>query len=438
MSDNNIVSGRDFKVFALQNTPELKRQMLNWANRFNICCFMDNHFYEGKHQSYECLLAVGAWKWVKLNAGNALDLLGSFRTGINDWLFGHVGFGIQKELYGIDNDHRDPAGFADAYFFVPEHLLLLKQGTLQISSYSMDESVLLREILAVADPQELRPEPLRWSAQFTREGYIDTIKKLQAHIHRGDCYEINFCQAFSAWNAVIDPPKIFWELGNQSPTPFAVYYRIEDAHLLCASPERYFRTETGKVWSQPIKGTAGRDTKDPRADKAIAHQLRESAKEQAENVMVVDLVRNDLSRVCKPGTVTVEELFGIYPFPQVYQMISTVMGELLEGKDWLDILTVSFPMGSMSGAPKKRVLELIRQYELGGRGIFSGTVGYVDPDGRADFNVVIRSILYNKATGYLGYLVGSGITGYADAAAEYEECLLKAAAIMAVLNNTGE
>ena len=148
--------------------------------------------------------------------------------------------------------------------------------------------------------------------------------------------------------------------------------------------------------------------------------------------MVVDLVRNDLSKICREGTVQVEELFGIYSFPQVHQMISTITGELQPGLSFADIIKQTFPMGSMTGAPKKKVMELIEQYENTRRGIFSGAVGYIKPGGDFDFNVVIRSILYNQATQYLSYLVGSAITFYSKAAEEYEECLLKAEALKKV------
>jgi para-aminobenzoate synthetase component 1 len=149
--------------------------------------------------------------------------------------------------------------------------------------------------------------------------------------------------------------------------------------------------------------------------------------------MVVDLVRNDLARICQPGSVRVAELFGIYAFPQVFQMISTIEGEMRPGLHWADAILNCFPMGSMTGAPKHRVTQLIAQYERSRRGLFSGAVGYVTPDGDFDFNVVIRSLFYNQQSHYLSYLVGSGITWYSDPQAEYEECLVKAEGIRRAL-----
>jgi para-aminobenzoate synthetase component 1 len=182
-----------------------------------------------------------------------------------------------------------------------------------------------------------------------------------------------------------------------------------------------------------MKGTAGRDLMDSANDEALKKVLESSAKEQAENVMIVDLVRNDLSKVCTDGTVKVDELFKIYSFPQVHQMISTISGELDPSVNFSDIVKATFPMGSMTGAPKRRVIELTEQYEVSSRGIYSGAVGYFTPEDDFDFNVVIRSLMYNKSTRYLSYHVGSGITFYSDPEKEWEECLLKAEGIKKVL-----
>ena len=191
------------------------------------------------------------------------------------------------------------------------------------------------------------------------------------------------------------------------------------------------RRETNII-SQPIKGTSRRNLQDSAADEFSKTQLYNSNKDRAENVMVVDLVRNDLSKLCVEGSVQVDELFGIYSFPQVHQMVSTISGVLQPGISFAEIIRKTFPMGSMTGAPKKKVMELIETYETVKRGIFSGAVGYINPAGDFDFNVVIRSVLYNQSARYLSYLVGSGITFYSNAAAEYEECLLKAEAIKKV------
>ena len=255
------------------------------------------------------------------------------------------------------------------------------------------------------------------------------------HIQKGDCYEINFCQEFHSIDTTIDAVTLYAQLTALSPTPFACYYKENKSHLICASPERWLKKQGNKILSQPIKGTVKRELANTEKDELLKNELFHSSKDRSENVMVVDLVRNDFSRVCKAGTVHVDELYGIYSFPQVHQMISTISGQLLDGVGMEALVESGFPMGSMTGAPKKKVMELIKQYEPIQRGIFSGAVGYIKPNKDFDFNVVIRSLLYNSENHYLSYLVGSGITIYSNPEQEYEECLLKAKAMETVLGN---
>ena len=256
---------------------------------------------------------------------------------------------------------------------------------------------------------------------------------MKIHILRGDCYEINFCQEFYAEGVSINPVSIYHSLGAASPNPYSAFYKLDDKFLLCASPERYLKKTGSNILSQPIKGTWERSPTNDVEDELNKSRLSTSSKDRSENVMVVDLVRNDLSKVCIEGSVKVDELFGIYKFPQLYQMISTVSGTLNTGIRITDIVKATFPMGSMTGAPKKKVMELIEKYEVTKRGIFSGTVGYISPDKDFDFNVVIRSIMYNASNRYLSFQAGSGITFYSDPETEYDECLLKAMAIKKVL-----
>ncbi len=218
-----------------------------------------------------------------------------------------------------------------------------------------------------------------------------------------------------------------------SPNPFSSFYRIHDKYLLCASPERYLKKTGDKILSQPIKGTLKR-TSDSKEDDIKKHEFLLNAKERSENVMIVDLVRNDLSKVCGEATVSVEELFHVYSFPQVHQMISTISGKIPIQMNISEIIFATFPMGSMTGAPKKRVMELIEKYEKTKRGLFSGAVGYITPGNDFDFNVVIRSILYNEKEKYISIQAGAAITFSSDAEKEYEECLLKVNAMINVLS----
>lgn len=270
--------------------------------------------------------------------------------------------------------------------------------------------------------------------RYSKEEYLLCVKKLQKHILRGDCYEINFCQEFFAENAVIEPLMIYDKLSRVSPNPFSALYKVEHNYLLCASPERYLKKVKDKIYSQPVKGTSRRNLNNAIEDENSRINLLNSKKERAENVMIVDLVRNDLSKICVEGSVKVEELFGIYSFPQVHQMISTISGRLQNASnDLANIFKATFPMGSMTGAPKKKVMELIELYEKTKRGIFSGALGYITPDDDFDFNVIIRSILYNSFDKYLSVQAGSAITFNSSAENEYEECLMKIEAMKSAL-----
>ena len=410
----------------------LKQQMLNWANRFSICCFLDNHQYTSNYPGIECLVAAGAVK-VFSPKENILPQLSVFCEQENDWLFGHINYDCKNEIETLQSYHPDHIGFPDIFFFLPEVVLQLQDNQLIISSLSKEPRIIFEEIRNSPWTIDHRPSTVFIEPRIIKEEYINIIEHLLKHIQRGDCYEINFCQEFYATEVMIDPLNVYKQLTAVSPTPFACFYKLEDKHLLCASPERYLQKKGNKILSQPIKGTLKRNPYSAEADEQLKQQLQQSEKDRSENVMVVDLVRNDLSRICKEGTVEVDELFGVYSFPQVHQLISSITGELKEGIDLPDILKASFPMGSMTGAPKKRVMELIEKYEKTKRGIYSGAVGYISPGKDFDFNVVIRSILYNASTQYLCYLVGGGITFYSDPEKEYEECLLKAEAIKKVL-----
>jgi len=407
--------------------------MLTWALPFNICCFLDSHSYASSPPAFECLLGVGALDSFTAPAGQAFAHLKQWAAGRQDWLLGHFAYDLTAETEGVDGHLPDPIGFPDAFLFRPAHLFLLQKDSIRIGSVHEDPAALWQQIRAITPQAAADPQPVPFTPRFTRDEYLSTIDALRRHILRGDCYEINFCQEFFASPATIDPYTTWLALSQASPNPFAAFYRLDESYLLCASPERFLKKTRDTIFSQPIKGTAPRQKQDPLADRLAQEELYNSTKDRAENVMVVDLVRNDLARICQPGSVHVSELFGIYPFPQVYQMISTITGTPLPGLDWTDAIRNCFPMGSMTGAPKHRVTQLIARYERSRRGLFSGAVGYVTPEGDFDWNVVIRSLLYNAQTHYLSYQVGSGITWYSDPQAEYEECLVKAEGIRKAL-----
>jgi para-aminobenzoate synthetase component 1 len=369
-------------------------------------------------------------------AGGAFEKLKVFSQEQEDWLFGHFSFDMKSETENVSSLLPDQILFPDLFFFVPEIILLISHGEIQIGLVGSHHHEIWNEIeKAESNPKRNIPLPLSIQNRMSREEYIRVIGKLRQHILRGDCYEINYCQEFFVESANPDPLELYQALANISPSPFSAYYSVDDHFLLCASPERYLKRTGDHILSQPIKGTAARDLENPVNDELLKSTLAASEKDRAENVMVVDLVRNDLARICETDTVFVSELFGIYSFPQVHQMISTIKGKPRRDLYWTDMVARTFPMGSMTGAPKKRVLELIEQYEKSKRGLFSGALGYVKPNQDFDFNVVIRSMLYNRTSQYLAYFAGSGITFNSDPEKEYEECLLKVAAFENIIKN---
>ena len=415
-------------IFTITDPENAKKKMLSWANQFGIFCFLDNHRYQTNYHSIECLLAVGNKNSFIANAGNALNDLQKFLDEKPRWLFGHLGYDLKNEIESFTSSYKTRHRFPDIFFFEPKIIIRLSEKEMEIESEE-DARKIFKEIMQTDERLELKNDPINIQQRVSKKEYLETIEQLKKHILRGDCYEINYCMEFFAEDAIVDPLSVYEKLSKTSPNPFSALYKLENKWLICASPERFLKREGDKILSQPIKGTSSRFLKDESRDKKSKEELYTSEKDRSENVMVVDLVRNDLARVCKEGTVKVDELFGIYSFPQVHQMISTVSGELKEGISFTEIIKATFPMGSMTGAPKRKVMELINHYERASRGIFSGAVGYITPENDFDFNVVIRSIMYNTSEKYLSFMAGSGITFYSDAEKEYEECLLKAEAM---------
>jgi para-aminobenzoate synthetase component I len=424
---------RTTATFLVKDINEFKQRMLNWANRFNIFLFLDSHSYKDKYSDEEWVLAANAINKFEATDNLFADLK-KFLANNKDWLFGHLNYDLKNYIEPLSSNHPDGIGFPGIFLFTPDVMIRKKaDDEVEISSYTILPEKILYEIQNI-NAAAKSSNPVNIQPRISKEQYLQTIQNLRRHILKGDCYEINFCQEFFSENALINPLQLYQKLSSFSPTPFGGFYKLDGKYLLCASPERFLKKYGSKIISQPIKGTIKRNTDDAVVDEQLKLQLSASQKDKSENVMIVDLMRNDLSKFCKAGSVHVEELFGIYSFPQVHQMISTIVGEINAEVGFAEIIGSTFPMGSMTGAPKRRVMELIEQYEKTKRGIYAGSIGYITPDGDFDFNVVIRSIMYNELNKYLSYQVGGGITFYSDPEKEYEECLLKAAAIKKVLN----
>jgi para-aminobenzoate synthetase component 1 len=422
------------KVFYTDDTDSFKSKALLWSDSFNTACYFDSNNFSDPYSAFG--VYIGAGKVAELTDSDKSSFVAveQFLNSNKGYIPGYFSYDLKNEIENLNSENPDNLEFAKIYFFLPKHSILIRNNEISIFSDDADEVwCSINQTILNQSKEQVSVPKIR--GRFNRNEYIQTVREIQKHIQRGDIYEMNFCQEFYSEDVEINPLELFTELNNLSPTPFANYFKIDNQYIISATPERFLSRRGNKLISQPIKGTSSRNS-DSTKDRLQKEELLLNEKERAENVMIVDLVRNDLTKSAKPGTVRVEELFGIYSFKQVHQMISTVVCELRENLSNPKIIANTFPMGSMTGAPKIKAMQLADKYERSQRGVYSGAIGYFAPDGDFDFNVVIRTILYNRKQKYLSFHVGSAITLDSDPEKEYEECLLKGKAIRAVLNQT--
>ena len=347
----------------------------------------------------------------------------------NRWIFGAISYDAKNDIEKLTSSHPDCIGFPVLHFFVPECVIVIDKQLHVAEGVELVKQILQSELHTQAGCMEIH----NLQATVSYEQYCHDVQKIIDHIIQGDVYELNYCMQWQARATKFIAANAYTQLLQKSPVPFGAFYRYKQSYLICASPERFLCKYGQTIYSQPIKGTIRRGANDEE-DIRLKQSLQQSEKERAENLMIVDLVRNDLARSAVTGSVNVEELYGIYSYAQVHQMISTVSARVKEPYSCADILKHAFPMGSMTGAPKIKAMQLIEEYECTRRGLYSGTVGYISPDGDFDFNVVIRSLQYNATTGALAFSVGSAITFDSVADDEYNECILKAKAITELLH----
>jgi para-aminobenzoate synthetase component 1 len=424
----------------IHNVALFKEQLLYWSHQFREVVVLDSNIESNENQlykSYDLVVAVEAFTSIQTDYEKAFEDVYQYQSKANDWLFGYLSYDLKNDVEHLKSQNFDGLQFPDLYFFQPKKIFLLKGNSVEIQYLNMcDDEVesdfeeITQSPKAKAKSQELQ---INIQQRISKENYLKKTEKMLAHIHRGDIYEANFCMEFFAEDANIEPIEIYQKLNQISASPFAVYFKKNQHYLLSASPERYLKKEDEKVISQPIKGTAKRNLV-VELDEQNKVDLQNNPKERSENIMIVDLVRNDLSHTATKGSVEVEELCEIYTFKQVHQMISTIVSNVEHTTSPIEILRTTFPMGSMTGAPKISAMQIIEELEETKRGLYSGAVGYFTPTGNFDFNVVIRSILYNSENNYLSFSVGSAITSEAIPEKEYEECLLKAKAMFEVLS----
>ena len=423
------------KKIPLKNIATFKSQLLLWAQQFNEITWLDSNNYEQKYTSYDAVLAVDAHTTLRTTVGSAFNELENYRNSCNDYLFGYLSYDLKNELENLTSANSDGLKFDDLYFFQPKKLFFIKNDSVEVRYLESFQNDIDRDLDSIFKQEEEYSQvkhDVKIKKRITKKEYLDKLDSILTHIRRGDIYEMNFCQEFYAENANIDPFEVYQRLNKISKPPFATFLKLKHHYLLSASPERFVKKEGTSIISQPIKGTAKR-LANKKLDKQLAQQLEQDEKERSENIMIVDLVRNDLSKTALKGTVNVEELCQVYSFKQVHQLISTVRSEVAKETAVIEILKSLFPMGSMTGAPKIAAMQIIEAQEVSKRGLYSGAVGYISPIGDFDFNVVIRSILYNKENHYLSYSVGGAITSKSNAEQEYQECLLKAIAMKKAL-----
>lgn len=396
-----------------------KEKVLHYASRSNTFSFMDNNGYQHQPNRYELLVGIGMHQILSKEE----------ISFANDWILGHLNFETTQlpSYYSRNN-------FQAFNAFVPITVIYIlhQQSTIIIESF--DDAEMIFENIVHLDIETTKEiaAPINnhtWTCNTTKEAYLDIIDQIKNDIYFGQYYEINYCIQYQVEPIDLNPIRLFTTQNVLNPAPFAACYRQGDNYLICTSPERFLFKDRQDIYCQPIKGTIANSTENT-SKTVLIQQLRDNIKERAENVMIVDLTRNDLAQCCEVGSIEVPELFGIYEFPFVFQMISTVKGRLKKDIAWNDIIKHTYPMGSMTGAPKKTVIEHISTYEMQPRGIYSGSLFYINPDGDFDSNVVIRSLVYNAASQVLQYGVGSAITYDSIADQEWEELQWKAQSMM--------
>jgi para-aminobenzoate synthetase component 1 len=388
-------------------------------------------FFPGQGERGCHLLGYGVESMFEVETAvqNSWRSLDSWISQQNDWVFCWLCYDGKNSIERLTSTYSDKLKFPQLMFVVPQHVVKWNETFVEVLKGEWSEDFRKFSDRLLPDYYER----VDFTPRLTKEEYLFSVQNLLSHIQAGDIYEVNFCQEFFAEQKITSPLNTWKKLRELTMAPHSAFVQFDSLYAMCASPERYLAKTGSKVISQPIKGTIRRGASEME-DNYLKHELLHNPKERSENVMIVDLVRNDLSKSAQRGTVKVEELFGVHTFKTVHHLMSTIASEPKPGTTFSQLICDTFPMGSMTGAPKVSAMKLIDQYEHSNRGLYSGTMGYITPDGGFDLNVVIRTVLYNDALPYVSYHVGGAITAQCDPEQEYQECLLKAQAMMKALS----
>jgi para-aminobenzoate synthetase component 1 len=387
------------------------------------------------------LLGFGVENYTRIQNSSCLAKLQEFiDSNKSKYIFGALNYNLKNEIFNLNSEKSDNLDFPSILFWIPKYVVKIQnehfefvQGEKNEESFSFLNNFLEEETDLNFHPYNKYLEP-----RISKQEYISKLNKIKTYLKRGDIYEVNFCQEYFAENFEIPfELDLYFKLNQIAKAPFSSFLKFDEFTVFCNSPERFIQLKDGKLSTQPIKGTAARNI-DEAIDEANKWSLKKDPKERSENIMIVDLVRNDLSKIAEKNSVIVDELCEIRTFPTVHQMISTVSCIPKAGTSFTDILRATFPMGSMTGAPKISAMNIIDKLEDFNRGLYSGSIGYITPNGEFDFNVVIRSLIYNSKKKYLSCSVGSAITMLSNEEKEYEECQIKVAKLLSVLRNHGD
>ncbi len=394
---NHPSSQRSFLAVRAKNRIRAEQNRVSW--RIN-----------GKNESFQ----MNPWEAIR-----------QFREKTGGWLFGYLGYDLKNFTENLTSANPALISAPDLYFMEPEILVTEEDGRWNAVSGPMPDTCLSgKEEAVVFERMNAHIEPA-----ITKKEYLENVNRIRQMISDGDFYELNYTYPmFGECSA--DGFELYRQMRSINPVPFGGYLRLENLEICCASPERFLRKQGQKISSEPIKGTAARSEKSWLDETRKNELLNE--KNRAENLMIVDLVRHDLSRIAKTGSVKVSSLYDVQTFETLHQLISVVEAEALPGADPVEIIQNCFPMGSMTGAPKIEVMKTIERLENYKRGIYSGAIGYITPEGDFDFNVVIRTAILQN--GQLMYPVGGAVTSDSDPEKEWEETKVKARNLMKVFS----
>ena len=410
------------KSYSLKNKDLFVKKIVNFSSdqsHFTLLNSNDNF------DDYELIIAYGAESFLQ-SSKNSLKKIDKYIDKVNDWIFGYLSYDLKNEIENLTDLNKDLFNLPNLYFYQPKVIWLIKDEKAEI--YSLNEKNLNEDwdhINSIDYKDCTEKSSVDLITRTSKQEYIRKIKNIKKRILQGDCYEMNYCFDMYSKNKTINPYKTYIKLNDYTRSPMSTFFKLNQLYLLSSSPERFIKRINRKIISQPIKGTAKRGL-DSKEDEKIKNTLLSSPKELSENHMIVDLVRNDLSRVAEKGSVKVKNLNKLNTFKRVHQLISTIEAEIAVNTKFSKIISGMFPMGSMTGAPKIESMNIIDEYESTKRGLYSGSIGYIKPNKDFDFNVVIRSIIYDKLLKEINVSVGSAITFKSDPESEFEECLLKA------------